>query len=64
MKNYDGWTLKVFLGGRYEPYIVSGYFHETRSEVIKEFEKTFGSWRGYRRGGHYKMVKVKLIEVT
>lgn len=62
MKNYDGWTLKVSWKDR-EPYLVAGYFHETRSGVIKGFEgEDIGGWRRHRRKGHYKIVKVKMTE--
>lgn len=61
MKNYDGWTMKMFLGDK--QYLIAGYFHETRSGVVDDFEKTTKEdWRKYRRTGIYKIVKVKLVE--
>ncbi len=63
MKNHDGWTIKISLDGK--PWLIAGYFHETRSGVVDDFEKTTGEdWRKYRRTGIYKIVKIKLIEIT
>ena len=63
MAKYDGWTLKNCLGR--EPWLCVGYFHELRSDVIKEFEQNMGtSWSKERRLGAFEIVKVKLVEVA
>lgn len=65
MKNHDGWTLKVDWLDPSKPYLIPGYFHYTRLGVIKAFEgKMVGRWEKYRRKGHHKIVKVKMIEVN
>lgn len=63
MKKYDGWVIKTFRPRN--PYIIIGYFQETRKEVIKRFEDLFGEgeWQKERRKGYLKLVKVKMIEV-
>jgi hypothetical protein len=63
MAKYDGFTLKNCLSRT--PWIIPGYFHQSRNGVIKDFEKTTGrSWRIDRRKGTFKIVKVKLVEVA
>lgn len=61
-QEYDGWTVKNI----YFNFLLQRYFHPTKEECIKDFEKTMGDkWRGYRRRGQFlfKLVKVRLVEV-
>ena len=61
MAEYDGWTIKISI---FNPFLHIFMFAETRTEVVKKFEKLMGeSWREYRRRGTHKIVKVKLVEV-
>lgn len=63
MDKYDGWVVKNMCG-RF-PWLVTGYFHGTKKEVIEDFEKDWGKgkWKEERRKGHFNLVKVKLVEV-
>ena len=63
MDKYDGWTLKNCLG--LKPWLCVGYFHELKSDVIKEFEKNMEiPWKKERQTGGFEIVKVKLVEVA
>ena len=61
-KKYNGFTLKNCM--HKNNFLILGYFHYSRANVIKDFEQTTGrSWQEERRKGIYKIVKVKLVEV-
>ena len=63
MAKHDGWVVKVQWKGE-EPFFLTWYFHERRTDVIKDFNgATGGLWRKYRRGGTHRLVKVKFVEV-
>jgi len=64
MVKYDGWTIKN-VSGRF-PWLVVGYFHMTKKEVIEDFERLHGkgSWPRERRKGNFRLVKIKLVEVA
>ena len=62
MAKYNGWVIKLQFKGK--AYFLPWHFRETRTEVIKAFNKnTGGSWRKYKRRGTHQIVKVKLVEV-
>lgn len=62
-KDYDGWTIKNCMGR--EDWLVTGFFHRTRSESIEAFELLWGKWewRKERRRGNFRLVKTQLLEV-
>ena len=64
MAKYDGWTIKNCASRN--PWLVTGFFHRTKSEVIEDFEQLWGkgTWPKKRRQGTFKLVKVKLVEVA
>ena len=62
MAEYNGFTLKNCM--HKNNWLIPGYFHRSKIDVIKDFEQTTGrSWQKERRKGGYKVVKVKLVEV-
>ena len=63
-KNYDGWCLKSYYGR--SPWLVPDSFHVYRREVIEQFENAYGHgyWEKEQKKGHYKIVKVKLVEIS
>ena len=62
MSEYDGWTIKSFMGRN--PWLLINFTRLTRKEAIENYEGIFGSgcWKERRDGGHLKLVKVKLVE--
>jgi len=63
MAKYYGWVIKV-QWRREEPFFLTWYFRERRTDVVKAFnDGTGGLWRKYRQIGTHKLVKVKLVEV-
>ena len=63
MKEYDGWTIKSFRG--LNPWLIFSYFHVSRTDVIKDFERRvgLGSWKKEKRRGGVEIVKIKFIEI-
>ena len=64
MEKYDGFTLKNCM--HKNNWLIPGYFHQSKADVIKDFEQTMGrprNWQVERRKGRFKLVKVKLVEV-
>ena len=65
MKKHDGWTFKASYSKHDKPFILPQYFQFTREEVIEKFERDYPiKWKDFRRNGHLKLVKVKVLEVT
>lgn len=64
MKEYDGWILKSFMGR--SPWIVPNSFRVTRVEIVKYWRELMGIslYRKRIREGSFKIVKVKLVEVS
>ena len=65
MSKYDGWALKSYAGRK--PYLFASFFHVLRKDVIAHVDKTVvDSYKKWKRGHgkHYKIVKVKLVEVS
>ena len=62
-KKHDGWVIKSFMGRN--PWLIYGFFEETRSKVIERYDDMFGvgCWKAQRKRGALKIVKVKLVEV-
>lgn len=64
-EKYDGWCLKCIDARK--PYFLTPFFARLRRDVVDLIEERvyegYEQWWKDKGRGHYKIVKVKLVEV-